>query len=119
MSRRNDVNKYFMLLDLLLRQTRFGNVTWIPGPRPYSYEFNGAAAGVRLESRDQDGDYPLQLAILDSKGDPVESYTTFQHSPPEEEFWDARVRALWEEIAPQPEDPVGSLIEELDGMPPF
>ena len=119
MSEAGNESKYFRLLDLLVNHTIIGNIHWAEAEDSYSYEFHGASAGIRLETVDGDGQFPLRLVILDSSGEAVESYETQEASQPEEAFWDDRVRSLWELIGPKQEDPVGSLIEELGSMPPF
>lgn len=112
-------SSYFRLLDLLVEQTKFGNIPWERGAAPDSFIFEGTGGMVALASRDGDGDYPIVLRILDKDGRAVESFVTFeQSSDPQEVFWDERVRTLWGLLNPKA-DPVASLISDLERLPPF
>lgn len=108
----------FTLLDKLIEQTKFGNVQWVPGPEPYSWRFRGTEAAVILASVDKDGDLPVRLTIINKAGRRTNSWEVGFQSSPEEEAFDVRVRELFRMVLSQG-DPVGSLIRDLDNMPPF
>lgn len=115
MPRRNDI---FALLDMLIEQTRFGNVKWQPTDEPFEWRFRGTEASVVLSTVDKDGELPVRLSIRNKDGRRASSWVVSDLSTSEEAAFDTRVRELFRLVSTQ-EDPVASLIRDLDNMPPF
>lgn len=113
-----DQNRYFRLLDLLIEQTTYGNIVW-EEIGPWLYRYSGSHSHVILDSRDDDGDFPLRIGFYLDGEETGEVYVTNENSEPSEIAWDSRVRQLWQLVAPERRDPVLSLIEDLERLPPF
>lgn len=111
-------NVVFDLLDRLLDQTRLGNVSWVATQRNFEWRFNGSEASIVLSSVDEDGYPPLSLAILNKDGRQTSSWTVSIVSEPDEEEFDSRVRELFT-IVSSSNNPMLSLIRDLDNLPPF
>ena len=108
----------FRLLDMVIDQTRMGNVKWETAEKPYEYRFRGTEAAITLTSIDRDGELPVRFSIFDKLGKIAGSWIVEFNGPSEESEFDTRVQLLWSLVISQ-EDPVASLIRDLENMPPF
>lgn len=106
------------LLTMLAQQTKLGNVVWEPDGDPFSFTWQGNNASVALYSINEDGRFPVRLAVFDSEGEEVQGWTTEDEQTEKEGTWDYVVSDLWREITGYT-DPIRSLVQDLERLPPF
>jgi hypothetical protein len=116
------VQKVGQLAIRLLERTRAGGVRWQATDRPDAFLFSGSQAAVVIRTRDDDGNYPFELALLDGNGNEVEKLFSHFDDPDEQPRYTATDYAqvlddLWEAaraIALNIPALVDSLVTDID-----